>query len=322
MLVHLRLVVPDRLSKEIRDLLLGDDRVTNLVYLPGVALSPPGDLIEVDVAREAADDVLDALDHLGLTEVGGIDVTEIDGTPFAAAARIEKAAGGESDDGVMWDVVAAQAESSSKASYSYYVFLALATALAAVAVLTDSPIIVIGAMVVGPDFGPVAATCTGLALGRWRLAGRSLWLLAHGYIVAVAVVTVLAFVGRLTGVVTAEMVTAPRPLTDFIWHPDLWSFIVALLAGSAGALAMTASKSAALVGVFISVTTVPAAGGLALGLALGIGSEITGSVAQLGINVLGMLLAGTATLLLQRVLLTDAQRTRIQARLEAARAIG
>ncbi|HET8642513.1 MAG TPA: transglutaminaseTgpA domain-containing protein, partial [Pseudonocardiaceae bacterium] len=38
------------------------------------------------------------------------------------------------------------------------------------------------------------------------------------------------------------------------------ALIVALLAGAAGMLSMTSAKSAALVGVFISVTTVPAAG--------------------------------------------------------------
>ena len=31
----------------------------------------------------------------------------------------------------------------------------------------------------------------------------------------------------------------PRPQTGFIWHPDRWSFIVALMAGAAGVLAMT-----------------------------------------------------------------------------------
>ena len=57
------------------------------------------------------------------------------------------------------------------------------------------------------------------------------------------------------------------PLTGFIWQPDRWSFVVALLAGVAGTLSLTAGRSNALVGVFISVTTVPAAGNLALALA-------------------------------------------------------
>ena len=55
-----------------------------------------------------------------------------------------------------------------------------------------------------------------------------------------------------------------------------------------------------MVGVFISVTTVPAAGNLALGLALGERSEIWGSLTQLGANIAGMLLAGTLVLAAMR----------------------
>jgi hypothetical protein len=63
--------------------------------------------------------------------------------------------------------------------------------------------------------------------------------------------------------------TAERPLTGFIWRPDRWSAVVAVLAGCAGVLSQTAGRANALVGVFISVTTVPAAGDLALSVALG-----------------------------------------------------
>ena len=52
--------------------------------------------------------------------------------------------------------------------------------------------------------------------------------------------------------------------------------------------------------MFISVTTVPAAGDIALSIAVGAGDQLAGSAAQLGINLLGMTLAGIATLLVQR----------------------
>lgn len=53
-------------------------------------------------------------------------------------------------------------------------------------------------------------------------------------------------------------------------------------------------------GVFISVTTVPAAGNIALGAAFGVGSAIWGSTLQLVVNLSGMALAGWATLALQQ----------------------
>jgi hypothetical protein len=69
-----------------------------------------------------------------------------------------------------------------------------------------------------------------------------------------------------------------------------------------GQLYAGAGRSNALVGVFISVTTVPAAGDLALSIAVGAPTQIGGSAAQLGINLAGMTCAGVATLLLQRAL--------------------
>ena len=64
---------------------------------------------------------------------------------------------------------------------------------------------------------------------------------------AIAVVTVIAFVSHEVGMFTREQVTAPRPLTGFIWHPDVWSFIVALVAGAAGALLILFTTSSHLV---------------------------------------------------------------------------
>ena len=54
-------------------------------------------------------------------------------------------------------------------------------------------------------------------------------------------------------------------------------------------------------GVFISVTTVPAAGNVALGLAFTAWDEVTGSAIQLALNISGMILAGWATLALQHL---------------------
>jgi uncharacterized hydrophobic protein (TIGR00271 family) len=89
------------------------------------------------------------------------------------------------------------------------------------------------------------------------------------------------------------------PLTGFIVAPDAWSFVIALLAGIAGVLSLTTSKSSALVGVFISITTVPAVGAIGLTLAVGAWNEAYLALAQLVINVFALLLAGTATLFVQ-----------------------
>ena len=223
-------------------------------------------------------------------------------TPFDAVERLERAAPGDPDDAVIWRAVRDNAAEMSRPALSYDLFLMLAL-LAAIAVTEDSSILVVGAMVVGPEFAAVGAVCVGPVFREWGLAWRSARLLAFGFafaILAVTLLALLALLGRATGLVTAELVTRPRPLTGFIWQPDRWSFIVAVVDGTAGVLALATERTTTKVGVFISVTTVPAAGNLALGLATWQGHEIGGSPAQLLLNLCGMVLAGALFLLFQR----------------------
>ncbi|WP_309646969.1 DUF389 domain-containing protein [Nocardioides sp.] len=300
MLVHFRLTTPVAMSDAVRDFLLDNHSITNLTVQPGAVVKPAGDLIECDVAREHAGEVLTCLRDLGVHEQGGIVITAPTGTPFETARQLEADAPGHPDDAVIWESVEGQAEAGAVPTLSFHVFLVIAVALAGIAVVTDSAVLVIGAMVVGPEFSAIASVCAGIVLGRWGLVGRSLRLLVLSFAFAIFVVTLMALVAHGTGLLTDADVSRPRPNTGFIWHPDAWSFVVALFAGAAGALALAIERSATMVGVFISVTTVPAAGNLALGIAVWDQGEILGSLAQLGANVAGMVIAGSLLLLLVR----------------------
>ena len=70
-----------------------------------------------------------------------------------------------------------------------------------------------------------------------------------------------------------------------------------MLAGVAGMLAITSAKSGSLVGVFISVTTVPAAAFAAVALVEGRLDEALTSMLQLAINLIGIVAAAAASLL-------------------------
>lgn len=310
MLLHLRLNLPTSLTPTVLEQWAADERMTDVALHRGASQRPEGDVLEADVAREAVSDVLEELTDLGVDQQGGIVMSQPLGTPFRAAEEVDAAASGDPDDAVLWRVVEQEAQESSRITSSFLFFLCIAVALAAIAVITDSSVLVVGAMVVGPEFAMVAAVCTGISLGRWGLAGRSLLNLALAFLAATALVAVLAWAAVLVGLLPADALASPHPQTGFIWRPNLWSFVVALLAGAAGVWALATDKTSAMVGVFISVTTVPAAGNLALGAALLDGAEVTGSAVQLGVNLGGMLLAGVATLLVQRMVWRrlDAQR--------------
>lgn len=300
-MLHLRLIVPTDRSAAVSRCLADSEAVTNVVRLAGAAVEPPGDLMQCDVAREAASDILRQLRDLGLHRDGSIAIEEIDVSLSAVAEQAESRAPGFGSDAVVWEEVEARTSEESSLSVSFLAFMCVATMIASVGVLLDQPILIIGAMVVGPEFGPLAGLCVALVQRRTSEARRSLAALVVGFPVAIAVTMLSTWILTGLGLLQQSMLTADRPLTAFIFQPDALSFVVSFLAGVAGTLSLTSAKSGALVGVLISVTTVPAAANVAVALAYGVWSEARGSALQLGLNLGGIVCASVLTLLAQRL---------------------
>ncbi|MEU7910464.1 DUF389 domain-containing protein [Microbispora bryophytorum] len=300
-MLHLRIISPFRLTGQVVEVLDRTPGVTNVVFLAKAARRPEGDVVLADVTREAADTVIGRLKALGLERDGSITAEDIELSISRGAAEAEERAPGEGDDAVVWDQFEQRVALDSRITWAFLAFLAIATQIAAIGVLIPSQILIVGAMVLGPEFGAVAAVSFGLLRRRWRLVGAAARTLTLGFAAAIVVTLACALVSRGLGWISPDSLRHHDEVR-FIVTPDRWSFIVALLAGAAGVLSITAGKSSALVGVFISVTTVPAAGYMALALALGRWDEVGGSALQLLVNIAGMVVAGTLTLLLQRAL--------------------
>jgi uncharacterized hydrophobic protein (TIGR00271 family) len=298
---HLRIVSPAHLTDEVVALFTGDPAVSHLAVLRGASLEPEGDIVLADVAREATNEHVDRLVALGIPEQGTIHIEPVTTWVSRAGFDAERHTPGSSADAVVWADVTQRAYEETELNWTYLSFMTLATLLASIAIVVDSQILVIGAMVLGPEFVAIAAL--GLALVRRRgnlfaQAGRTLLV---GFGVAITATTIAALAARTLGWVVSADVTGERPGTDFIYSPDKWSFIVALIAAAAGVLSLTSAKVGGLSGVFISVTTVPAAGNVALGIAFAAWDEVMGSAIQLALNISGMILAGWATLALQHL---------------------
>nr|BFF25367.1 hypothetical protein GCM10025732_33320 [Glycomyces mayteni] len=159
--LHVRVITPAALTGEVLTTAVDCPAVANVIRLPGAAVDPPGDCVEFDVAREGANEILADLRALGLKETGAITVEEIDLSISDAADKAEADAPGHSEDAVIWEELAARTAAETRLTWSYLVFLALAVQIAAIGALLDQPILIVGAMVLGPDFGPVAAFCFG-----------------------------------------------------------------------------------------------------------------------------------------------------------------
>jgi uncharacterized hydrophobic protein (TIGR00271 family) len=300
-LLQLRVTVPSDRTDRVRELFANDPGTAHLAVLPGASVSPAGDLVLADVARESADALVAALRELDVPRDGAIAITSVDAAVSSAARRAEERAPGDAADAVVWEQVVRTTDADSALSVSYLAFLTVAVLLAGIAIINDSAILTIGAMVLGPEFVPLAALAVAVVQGRAAGARRAAVTLLLGFAVAIGVTAAVTFLGRTLGWFGAELLGADRPQTGFITEPDKWSLVVAVLAGIAGVLSLTSAKSGALVGVFISVTTVPAAADMALSLALGGGHEFARAATQLGINLAGITIAATATLAVQRL---------------------
>lgn len=299
-MLQLRILAPTAMTPEVVRVLEDDPWVSGLVLVAGAGIRPVGDLIIADLPREAVNDVIEHLRAMGLHHSGTIEIQRVDTWLSKAGFQAEAEAPGSSADAVVWADVAQRSYEESELNWTYVSFMALATLIASIAIVLDSQILVIGAMVLGPEFGAIAALGVALVRRRYALLGHALRTLGIGFAAAICFTTVLALLARVAGWISPADITGPRPATEFIYSPDKWSFVVALIAGTAGVLSLTSAKSGGLAGVFISVTTVPAAGNIALGIALGTGYEIWSSALQLLVNILGMALAGWAALALQQ----------------------
>jgi uncharacterized hydrophobic protein (TIGR00271 family) len=315
-MVHLRIVAPPELAHAALEVLDASDTVINVIHLHEVAHKPDGDVILCDVAREDASIVLEDLKKLGVHRDGTIAVELVDTAISVAADRAERRATGAPADAVIWEEVAERTSEESALSATYVVFIVLAALIASVGIYLDSPILIVGAMVVGPEFGPIAGVCVAVVQRRPELAVRSLLALAAGFPLAIAAVLVSSLIFKATGITPDTFSAASHSLSQTIASPDFFAAFVAFCAGIAGMLSLTTAKSGALIGVLISVTTIPAAANVGVSAAYADWDSFWGSLGQLGLNIASLLAAGVLTLAVQRALF--ARRRAIHAAQRAA----
>ena len=96
-------------------------------------------------------------------------------------------------------------------------------------------------------------------------------------------------------------------------QPPLFAYrvvIVAVLAAIAGIMSLTQEKAGTLVGVLISVTTIPAAAAVGVYSAHGRWNDAFGSLAQLLLNLVLLVAVGGATLRVERLVHVRRRETR------------
>ncbi len=207
-----------------------------------------------------------------------------------------------------WIEVMGEARTHSRPLGRYLALMAVAGVLAAIGVITDNPILIVGAMAVSPDILPICAVCVGIVAGRIRLARRATVTLLLGIVLTWAVAAALAWCLQAAGILSSSFQVHDSSLHGLA-HVDYSTVLVALAAGVAAMLSFE-TRAAAAVGVAISVTTIPASALFGVSLGLGEVGVNWGAAAVLAVNVTLLLLSGTATLAAQRWLTSKSRPAR------------
>jgi uncharacterized hydrophobic protein (TIGR00271 family) len=200
----------------------------------------------------------------------------------------------------VWEMVEAQIRAGGEYPVSFFTLLIIAGLIGAVGILTNSQILIVAAMVVGPEYGAIMATALGINKGDGRAVRQGLAALTAGFALAVLLTFVFGLLIRWSGETPRLYHDGVRPVSDLINSPNVFSVIVAVLAGIVGVVSLTESRANALIGVFISVTTIPAASDMGLSAAYGSWTEARGSTFQLLLNVVLLIAVGALGLSLQR----------------------
>ena len=205
MIAQLRICVPEKLSDAVVDCSTEEVGVAEVSRQPGASVLPPGDVIHVLLARESVEGLVEKLHALNVQEQGSISVTMPELVLSDRADRASADAPGEGADAVIWDEVSRQTGEDSRLTWSFLAFLILATQLAAIGIVTDSTIAIVGAMAVGPEFGPLAALAVALVRRQWKLGRRAALALGVGFPVAMLAAAFTAWLSVPLGLFPADV---------------------------------------------------------------------------------------------------------------------
>ena len=299
-MLHVRVVCPPGSAGRLAKSLAADPGVRNLVVLPGAARRPVGDAVQFDLVTASANRVLEQLRALPASDRGSVVIETVDAAITTPAERPARSIGWNSESAPVWEMVEARIRSGGVYPPSFFILLVAAGLIGAVGILTNSQILIVAAMVVGPEYGAIMATALGFSKKDLRPVVAGLCALALGFAMASAATLLFGMIIRWSGHTPAAYEAGVRPVADFINSPNLFSIVVAVLAGVVGVVSLTEARANALIGVFISVTTIPAAADIGLSAAYASWPQVRGAAVQLLVNVVLLIAVGAGGLSLQR----------------------
>jgi uncharacterized hydrophobic protein (TIGR00271 family) len=297
---HIRMVSPASSTEGILELLGDCTGAVNVTVLPGSARFPDGDVVDCYLTPEVAGEMVHRLGQLGPRQRGPLTVEKLESAVIRSHREMVKPMVSDREIAPVWEVVDATIRANATYPFSFYLLLVCAGLIATVGILTNSQILIVAAMVVGPEYNAILGAALGITERSARPVKRGAVALAVGFVMAIAASLLFGLAIRGTVGAPHQYVLGLRPVANLISKPDLYSVVVAVVAGIVGVVSILQARASALIGVFISVTTIPAAAYMGLSASFGQWDETKGATEQLLLNVGILLVVGVVTLILQR----------------------
>lgn len=221
-MIHVRAVSPPDLTDRAVEILTRDPCVLNLVVNAAAARNPQGDAVECDVLTGAANGVLRSLRELGLDSRGFIAVEPVDMAFANPAAEAGVRELGPLALAPVWEQVESRIRAEGTYPPSFYLYLVIAGLIGAVGIVTNSQILIAAAMVVGPEYGAIAAVALGVDRGDRPRIRQGLLALFIGFLLAIAATFLFSLLIHAFSLQSRAFDAGLRPVSNLIDTPDFF----------------------------------------------------------------------------------------------------
>ncbi|GAB3671011.1 TIGR00341 family protein [Halopiger thermotolerans] len=293
---YLEITVPEGKRRAVLDVL--EDEGIDYVVSDETSGRGYAAVVRFPLPTRAVEPVLDRLRRAGIGDEASVVVinaeTVISGE--FTTLRDQYSRGGKKGARTSRQVLRTKADELTPPFLIYAVMLLISAVVATAGLLSDSPAVVIGAMVIAPLLGPALAANVGIVTGDDRLKRTGFVYQVIGVTAVVVASIGLAMLARAAGLEPAGVdIVAATELEERV-APNLFSLAVALGAGIAGILSLTRGFSEAIVGVMIAAALIPPSAAVGITVAWGMYGAAIGAAALVIVNLLSINLAALGTL--------------------------
>jgi Domain of unknown function (DUF389) len=194
--IHIRAVSPRDVTRPLVESLETNSGVLNLIVFEGAARNPDGDAVQFDLITAEANRVLRELRELEVDRRGSIIIENVDAEISDQAASAERREARALNFAPIWEEAEARIRAGGRYPPSWFALLTIAGLIGVVGILTNSQILIVGAMVVGPEYAAIMSVALGINKTDRVAVGQGLIALSVGFLVAIVVAPSFSLVVR------------------------------------------------------------------------------------------------------------------------------